>query len=324
MNVIKSYIKSMRLYYAFITGIPGWLGVAFYEHMATDFRTVEVLPSYTKKVIILILLFLSWGINQIINDYLGLEEDRINAPHRPMVTGALSIKIALTISMVLIMATAIITCVYLEPIALIPLFLGVVFNVIYEYAKGYGILGNIVFGLMIGMCPIFGFLASGPTGEPYFTKSRIAVLGLVVIINGLMTYYTYFKDYKGDKRAGKKTLVVKHGLRKARVIGIVGVLIPISVFLIVYLNDLIVARANKVFIILGFLSVFLQMWTAILFYRNPVGKKTYYSLSLNFRACACSQAAFVALFNRELSLILFIFAYIFIGFLFDLYTDVKG
>ena len=32
----KAYIRSMRLYYSFVTGIAGWLGVAYYEYLAGD------------------------------------------------------------------------------------------------------------------------------------------------------------------------------------------------------------------------------------------------------------------------------------------------
>lgn len=320
----KAYIKSMRLYYAFVTGIPGWVGVAFYVHIATEFRTVEVIPSVERKFLILLLLFLSWGVNQIINDYLGREEDRINAPHRPMVSGELHVGAAMGLSGVLIAATALITWVYLEPMALIPLGLGVLLNVAYEYAKGYGIWGNIIFGLMISMCPVFGYLASGPVNPPYFTSSRLAIWGLIWLINSLMTYYTYFKDYKGDKRAGKRTVVVKYGLRKARIIGVIGAVLPLLYFLYVYNSGFVLARVNKIFIILGCLSVFLELWTAALYYLNPIGKRTYYSLATNFRACICAQATLIALFNTELALILFIVSYIIVGFLFDLYPDAKA
>lgn len=30
---IRAYFKSMRLYYAFITGIAGWAGVAYYDYL---------------------------------------------------------------------------------------------------------------------------------------------------------------------------------------------------------------------------------------------------------------------------------------------------
>src|SRR5665648_593575 len=77
LDFFKAYIKSMRLYYAFVTGIAGWIGVAFYEYIATSpFHTVEMVPAMDKKALILAMLFLSWGMNQIINDYLGLREDR--------------------------------------------------------------------------------------------------------------------------------------------------------------------------------------------------------------------------------------------------------
>ena len=324
LRFIKAYVKSMRPYYAFVTGIPGWVGVAFYEHIATDFGTVEIMPSVERKFATLLLLFLSWGINQIINDFLGRAEDRINAPHRPMVSGELHVGGAMGLSAALILATGFITWFYLEPVALIPLIIGVFMNILYEYAKGYGIWGNIIFGLMISMCPVFGYLASGPVHSPYFTSSRLAIWGLIWLINSLMTYYTYFKDYKGDKRAGKRTIIVKYGLRKASILGVAGALLPLIYFISAYRAGFIVARVNRIFIILGMLSVFLEIWTAVLYYVSPIGKRTYYSLATNFRACICAQASIIALFNTELALILFIVSYVFVGFLFDLYPDAKA
>jgi len=324
LGFIKMYVKSMRLYYSFVTGMAGWLGYAFYEHIATDFRTVEVIPSLPRKVVIITILFLSWGVNQIVNDYLGLKEDRINAPDRPMVTGALNHKAALLVSAFLMIMVAFVVWFYLEPIALIPLFLGVVLNVIYEFAKSRGILGNIVFGLMITMCCAFGFLAAGPTQAPYFTPSRLSVIAVVWLMNGLMTFYTYFKDYKGDRRAGKKTVIVKYGLRRSRYISIFSAFLPAILFLTLHFSGLIVAPMNKTFIFLGILTLFLEIQTGWLYFKNPVGEKTYYSLEANFRACTCGQAAFVALFNTHLGLVLFILSYVFVGFLFRLHHNSKS
>ena len=323
MKFLKAYIKSMRLYYSFITGIAGWLGVSFYEHIATDFQTVEILPSVEKKGVILILLFLSWGINQIFNDFFGRKEDRINAPNRPMVSGELNPTGALALSSGLLLVTTIITWVYLEPVAILPLIFGVALNIIYEYAKGYGIFGNITFGLMITQCTAFGFLASGPTQAPFFTKSRLAVLGVVWLINGLMTFYTYFKDYEGDKAAGKNTLVVKYGLEKSRYIAIFSSILPALLFIGLYSFNRIEARVNTIFIILGIITVFLEILTGWFYYKSPKGKVTYYALATNFRACVCGQATFIALFNTELAMILFLVSYVFVGFLFNLHSDVK-
>lgn len=325
LTFIKAYIKSMRLYYAFITGISGWIGVAFYEYIAkSSFKTVELVPTTEKKIIILMMLFLSWGINQIINDYLGLKEDRINAPHRLMVTGELDHKKALILSGLLLAITFLMTFFYLEPIALIPAILGIILNVLYEYAKGYGILGNIVFGLMISMCTVFGFLAAGPTEAPYFTSSRISVLILVAFMNGLMTFYTYFKDYEGDKSADKKTIVVQFGIEKSRFIAIIASFLPAVIFTILYFSNSIEARVSNIFLILAGLTLFLELWTGYLYFKNPKGRRTYYSLAVNFRACTCGQATLIALFNTELAMLLFLVSYIFVGFLFDLHTNPKA
>jgi geranylgeranylglycerol-phosphate geranylgeranyltransferase len=323
-SFLKAYIKSMRIYYAFITGIAGWLGVSFYDHIATDYRTVEIFPSLEKKFIILIILFLSWGINQIINDYLGLREDRINAPDRPMVTGELNSRYALLLSSFLILATALVTWFYLEPIALIPLLSGVLLNIIYEKVKSYGIVANITFGLMITMCSAFGFLAAGPTQAPYFTSSRISVLIVLIIMNGLMTFYTYFKDYEGDKASGKNTIVVHYGLEKSRIMAITFSFFPTLIFVFIYISGFIEALISNAFIILGLLTLYLQIWTGILYYKNPKGKLTYRSLVVNFRACTCGQATLIALFNKELAMTLFLISYILIGFLFNLHQNHKA
>lgn len=325
LRFIKAYIKSMRLYYAFVTGIAGWIGIAFYEYIAkSPFQTVELVPSAEKKAMVLVMLFLSWGINQIINDYLGLKEDRINAPHRPMVTGELNPQKALALTGILLIVSLVITYLYLEPIALIAAILGILLNILYEYAKGHGIFGNIVFGMMISSCTAFGFLAAGPTESPYFTYSRVSVLILVAVMNGLMTFYTYFKDYEGDKAAGKRTIIVQLGVERSKYLAAISSLLPAVIFLLLYLNNFIEARVNNMFLILAGLTFFLELWTGYLYYKNPQGERTYYSLVANFRACICGQATLIALFNTELAMLLFLVSYMFVGFLFDLHTDPKS
>ena len=143
-------------------------------------------------------------------------------------------------------------------------------------------------------------------------------------MNGLMTFYTFFKDYTGDKATNKRTLVVIFGLSKSRIIAVASAFIPTIAFLIIYNGNFIMARVNNIFLILAVLTVFLQIWTGVLYYKNPVGERTYYSLATNFRACTCGQAALIALFNTELAMILFIVSYMFVGLLFDLHANSKA
>ncbi|MCD4657156.1 MAG: UbiA family prenyltransferase [Planctomycetes bacterium] len=317
---IYNYIKSMRLYYAFITGISGWLGVAFYQFLYPDRVNVY------RSIIILIILFLSWGINQIINDYFGMKEDRINAPNRPMVNGALKIKPAMIVTGILLSITIVVSYL-LNPLAVIPVIAGILLNVIYEYSKAYSLLANLVFGVMIAMCPIFGFLASGPTPEPLVTNNRLSVLALVVILNGLMTYYTYFKDYKGDKEAGKKTFVVRYGIRVARYAGIVGAFVTIFALLtIIILNWLPFGDIlyKQEFIFCAAVTFFLHCWTAYLYFNYPKGRRAYFSMVTNIRACCAGYCLLISIFNGPLALYLLAASYILIGFLFDLYKDARS
>jgi geranylgeranylglycerol-phosphate geranylgeranyltransferase len=322
---VRAYVKSMRLYYSFITGIAGWLGVAYYDYVAHNplLRTTEVAPTPERKLVILMILFLSWGVNQIINDYLGLNEDRINAPARPMVTGELDPKFALWVSLSLIALSGAITWFYLEPFALVFLAGGVLLNVAYESAKAHGAMGNLVFGLMITMAPLFGGFACGPTGSTVFQPNRISVLLMVLVLNGLMTFYTYFKDYRGDLLAGKRTLVVMLGPGRSRTMAFVFAFIPTLLFAFLRLSGLHQTPLNRTFEILGLLTIFLQIWTGVLYWRGTSGASAYASLQTNFRACACGQAALVGIFDPDLAVWLFIFSYIFVGLLFDLHQNHK-
>ena len=331
---LKAYIKSMRLYYSFITGITGLLGLLYYQYIAQSHnyialsniqRTIEVSTPKWKIILILLILFLSWGINQIFNDYLGLKEDRINAPDRPMVKGDLNPAMAMLVSSLLMLLAFFITWFYLERVAVIPLLIGILLNIIYEYAKGYGFWGNIVFGIMISTCGIYGFLASGPSESSIFTPSRIYMLIYIAIINGLMTFYTYFKDYEGDKASGKKTIIVLYGLEKSKVLSIIAAFLPTFIFLFFYyFLKIWPIQLNSIFILLGIFSICLQVWTGFLFFKNPKGEMTYFSLVMNFRACACCETALIALFNPTIGIVLFFTTYLFIGFLFNFHVNTKG
>jgi len=315
-----SYIKSMRLYYAFVTGIAGWIGVSFY-----NFKSTNDLGA-ARSILILALLFLSWGINQIVNDYLGLKEDKINAPHRPMVTGELNKNAAMIVTAVLLCIITLITW-FLNPWALIPAIVGILLNVVYEYAKAFSLLANIVFGVMISMCTVYGFLAAGPLLDPVFTTNRFTVVAMVAIINGLMTYYTYFKDYLGDKKAGKETFIVKYGLNVGRYVGIVGAFVSAIALLFFMVIDWLPANTvlyMEEFIFCCVVTLFLQCWTAYLYFSNPTGDKTYYSLAINIRACVAGQIALIAIFNGTLALYLLVISYIMIGLLFNQYKDAKA
>ncbi|MBN2449823.1 MAG: UbiA family prenyltransferase [Lentisphaeria bacterium] len=317
----RAYLRSMRPYYSFITGIAGWIGVSFYEFCRPD------QSGSPRRLLILTMLFLSWGVNQIINDWLGLPEDRVNAPNRPMVTGELPLRPAVCLSGTLLGAVLLLSW-RLNPWAVLPVVAGVLLNVLYEYAKAWSLAGNAVFGLSIAMCTVYGFLAAGPLPPPpLFTSNRLCVLILVAVLNGLMTYYTYFKDVAGDRIAGRRTFIVRHGLRLARCAGIAGAFLPTILFLVFVQRNWIPAEDilyTRDFVFCGVMTLFLQLWTAVRYFRYPAGEETYFSLVTNIRACVAGQVTLIAIFNGTLALYLLCASYVFIGFLFGLHRDARA
>ncbi|MBM4147606.1 MAG: ubiquinone biosynthesis protein UbiA [Lentisphaerae bacterium] len=317
---IFAYIRSMRLYFSFVTGIAGWIGVSFYDFCCPGAGGAG------RKALILGMLFLSYGVNQVINDFFGLKEDRINAPNRPMVTGELNPGAAMLVSVGLLFLVGAVSW-FLEPWSVVPAVIGVLLNILYEYAKAWSLVGNAVFGLSIATCMAYGFLASGPPPTPLFTSNRISAFALVALINALMTYYTYFKDYRGDRAAGKKTFVVKYGLNAARYAGVAGAFLPTLLFVLLHslgwlpLGDVLFMRD---FVFCAVMTLFLQLWTAVLYFRHPLGDRTYFSLVTNIRACVAGQVTMIAIFNGTLALYLLTASYVFIGFLFDLHKDARS
>jgi geranylgeranylglycerol-phosphate geranylgeranyltransferase len=173
------------------------------------------------------------------------------------------------------------------------------------------------------MAPLYGAFASGPTASDVLQSNRISVLLMVMALNALMTYYTYFKDYRGDLLAGKRTLVVLLGPGRSRIMAFSFAFIPTLLFGLLRLSGLHQTPLNRTFLILGLLTVFLQLWTGVLYWKNTSGSSAYASLQTNFRAAACGQAALIAIFDPDLAIWLFIFSYIFVGFLFDLHRNHK-
>ena len=306
----------MRLYYGFVTCISGWIGISYFQYLN---QTI----SFKRKVYISLLLFLSWGVNQIINDFLGIKEDRINAPNRPMVNGSLKQKPALFLTAFWI-GVMLLLCYRLHYLSLIPAISGIIFNIIYEYAKGYSILGNIVFGIMIAMCPIFGFLASGDSNTNLDIFHILAVLILMILQSGIMTYFTYFKDYKGDKLEHKNTFIVKYGIKRAKFFGMF-LSISLIIFFLIFIKLKWILLRNIIykreFFFCGVIAIFLNIWTACAFFRNPTGKETYYNLRINIRACCAGYATLISLYEGIVGLYLLTSSYILIGFLFSFHKD---
>jgi len=300
----RLYLVTSRPYYAFVTGFAGWAGIA-----------ASQAPLSWRMVLALLMLFTSWGINQIVNDFLGLEEDRINAPQRPMVSGALNIPAALGLSAVL-MAIASIIAYQFSPSAVGVILIGCGLNVAYEYAKAIPVLATLVFGVMIALCYYFGLLFMSPllSWAELASPQHLTLFVAIGLANSTMTYFTYFKDYEGDLAAGKHTLVIVLGAKRAGQVGWFMALLPFAAML--PLARTLSWSALSMFAV----SFAVALYTALRYHYGPVGARTYFNLKWNFRACILFQASVIGIFQPALGAALGAIGFVAVSALFKVHT----
>ncbi len=279
LSFLYYYLKSMRLYYGFVTLSAGWVGIVLYPGIVSR-------GSY---VLLSVILFSCWGVNQIINDYFNLEEDKINAPGRPMACGKLNVRGAMTISVGCIIGILVYSM-WKNPIACVPIAAGVLANIYYSKTKNI-----LLFAFSISCCAWFAYGVLGGRVDAFFTanhgQNAILFLGLLGC-NALMTFFTYFKDVQGDKSVGKRTPQVIFGNEPMRKAGLVLGLLPLGVAVLVYL-----CTGWHVALGVWLAGSILSALTGFLFYRPHSIQNDYFYLKYNFAACCALQAGLVAWVN---------------------------
>lgn len=188
------YLRSMRLYYGFVTGTTTLFGCLLSGHTLAESRTW----------LLFTMGFFAWGFNQIFSDWYDRHEDAINAPHRPMVTGALKPAPAFAVSLVGLGAIAVIGFI-LSPWTLAFLGIGGILNIAYSFLKRVPVINCLVYACAITCCALFGYVGSlGGLVELGDVIFHLAIW--VLPVHFLMCHNSYYKDVEGDRMAGVRTL----------------------------------------------------------------------------------------------------------------------
>jgi len=297
--IINAYIKSMRPYTFFVTGTAGILGLLLVENQGGIWR----------NILILALLFTSYGINQVINDLLGSKEDKYNAPLRPLVSGEISRKTTILITFSLFLAGGIATY-FLNPYALILYFSAYFMNIIYEGLKGIPFLGNVWFGFMIALAPLYGALASTNLSLLNILRypNLICFTILVAASSSALCYYTYFKDYEGDKKAGKKTIIVALGLEQVKYLNFPTSILPFLLTWGFLHFGLLNFEVNYIFLSLMLIAFSFCLYSAFFSFKNLDKDKK--ALELNFECTPLFLSSLIALLEPIIGIFLFIFSFV--------------
>ena len=161
-----------------------------------------------------------------LNDYIDRDLDKIAHPERPIPSGRITPKEALTFSVTLFTLSVLFAFIlgYYKPLTLLVYVPALLLMILYEIKaqwKNFGPLGNVVIALLVGMTFSYGALSSNPS-----------ILAFMLTLYAFLSNWSReiikdIEDMKGDKFAGRKTLPMILGEYAARKIGILPVLIAV-------------------------------------------------------------------------------------------------
>ena len=196
------YLRSMRLYYGFVTATTVLVGLCLAHGTYNELKlswTLNDFPWTLRDAALLAMGFFAWGFNQIFSDWCDRKEDAINAPHRPMVTGELKPLPA-------------------SPWTLAFLALGGALNIAYSLLKRVPVLNCLVYACAISCCALFaiaGMAKRCPTLDEFGF-----VAAWIMPVHFLMCHNSYYKDVKGDRAAGVRTLQTSYHKYVAELVSI--------------------------------------------------------------------------------------------------------
>ena len=204
LKFLYYYLRSMRLYYGFVTATTVLAGLYYWHWFGFRADSAWRPVGWTLRATALIAMgFFAWGFNQIFSDWCDRKEDAINAPHRPMVTGELKPLPAFAVSVAGLAAIAVVGYL-MSPWTLAFLALGGALNIAYSLLKRVPVLNCLVYACAISCCALFaiaGMAKRCPTLDEFGF-----VAAWIMPVHFLMCHNSYYKDVKGDREAGVRTL----------------------------------------------------------------------------------------------------------------------
>ena len=204
LRFLYFYLRSMRLYYGFVTATTVLAGLYYWHCFGFRADATRRPTGWTlRDTALLAMGFFAWGFNQIFSDWCDRKEDAINAPHRPMVTGALKPLPAFAISAAGLLAIAV-AGYLMSPWTLAFLAAGGVLNIAYSILKRVPVLNCLVYACAISCCALFAIAGKG-NRCPTLNEFEF-VAAWIVPVHFLMCHNSYYKDVKGDRTAGVRTL----------------------------------------------------------------------------------------------------------------------
>ncbi|BDR92602.1 geranylgeranylglycerol-phosphate geranylgeranyltransferase [Vulcanisaeta souniana] len=190
-----------------------------------------------RSAIAMALLFLASLLTEIFlfatNDIFNVEEDRVNRPDAPIVSGEVSIREAWALSLLSVVIAVLLNVLgiamrYLMDWSIVILALAIFLGFFYNYGlKRVIIVNNVLVAITSSLTFLYGLYAVSsipPTlNLPYllFIVSFLATMGRELVKGAL--------DVAGDARAGVKTMANVYGIRTAVIMAVAFTLLAVAV-----------------------------------------------------------------------------------------------
>ncbi|MBY9001257.1 MAG: UbiA family prenyltransferase [Candidatus Heimdallarchaeota archaeon] len=276
-QIILSYITILRVINGIVAGAAAAFGLVL--SLPIDVTDIDFL---TIGLVVLAAMFVSCQA-MIFNDIADREEDKINAPQRPIPSGKISIKAAYVYG-IIFACFALITAIVIDIInnlyglsVLTAIIFGGSLDLYDFKLKQLGFWGNVTIGLNVTALFAYGALHSYLVYGGTFQYVPIIVGAAAGLGNIGREVIKGLPDVEGDRESGVKTLAVELGTKPAAVIGSIflfclltggGIAVFIGLFYPIGLNYL-------VSIIIGALLIALVLFLAVAILINQSPKWAY-------------------------------------------------
>lgn len=214
LSFLRAYVITMRPYLLFVSGSAALVGLSFLPG-----------PGAGRVVLAFVPLFLSYGLGQALTDCFQTDTDSISAPYRPLVTGAVSKRQVLTVSLVGLTAVVLVLA-YLNPTILLLGAAAVVGLLTYTYFKRTWWGGPPWNSWIVAIIPVMGRMVDTEYDLALLVRPEGAhavafTLAVLAVFFGYANFVVmgYFKDISADAQTGYRTFPVVFGWRAAAVYG---------------------------------------------------------------------------------------------------------
>ncbi len=202
MKAIKGLILLTRPELPFAAGLCVILGQVF--AMAGDIHIAKAIAGFGS-------VFMVSASILVMNDCIDLESDKINAPHRPIPSGMISIRQAWLYALILMISGLCFSLslgIYPLIIALCLVINGFLYN---RYFKSSGLPGNLMVSSSVGATFIYG---AASVGTPWNIMAAYFAV-LVALIDLGEEISADAMDIEGDKLIRSRSVAIVHGTKRA-------------------------------------------------------------------------------------------------------------